>query len=891
MDAGALLLRLCLILVVARGAAELAERVNVPAVLAEIVVGIALGPSALGLVGHNEALTFLGELGAILLLFEVGLHMDLSELRHVGTAAVRVAVIGVVLPFVLGYAALTWLGLSSSAAVFLAAGLTATSVGITARVFADMHALATTEARIVLGAAVVDDVIGLLILTVVIRTTAGSGVGIASIASLAGLAIGFVVVAAAIGAMVAPRLFAALGTRARTDGALTALAFAFALGMGSLASAVQLAPIVGAFVAGVALAGSPVRDDLARRTAPIGHLLIPIFFLLIGAQTNVKAFADPWVLGIGALLTVIGVGGKVVAGVGARRGSADRFLIGIGMVPRGEVGLIFASLGLAHGILDSRTQAVLLVVVLSTTLATPAWIRRRLRTTRARAISHATVVEPAGGWLIVTDTSVELTAEPPTMLVPRIGLEAALACDVRRPGSRLLTWLSAAVGAPPAWDEGLRARFFALLRDGNVRAWRFVQLSGLLAHLLPDLDAALRARSRDPFDLDPEAAYRWDLLEELKALMHADPSIAATFTRLDRGEIVLLAALARSAYDDARSATRFATTLGLDAGDADLFVSLITERHLFPAAAARIDLGSEDTVLELAAHIRTAQRASALYLLAAAGAPHTEREALDELHALIVSALTNVDDLDVLERRRAQILRALGGFPEHAVRRHLDEAPRRYLLAQTPAAVARHLKMIEPAPGHDEVRLHADRIGRDTYSLDVVTRDRPGALATLTGALTSAGIGVQSASCSTWRTGVIIDVFTVTATDGTDWDRVRSTIEAAFAHGNGLSVEPIDGIVQIDNEASPWHSIVDVRAIDRAGLLNKVASALARSGAQIHFATARTVDGVAVDEFAVTGPTGHKLDADGERRLRVAFEGRTPRARHSIRRKARTTVL
>lgn len=881
MDAGALLLRLCVVLVVARVAAEVAERVSIPPVLAEIAIGIALGPSALGIIQHDEALTFLAELGSILLLFEVGLHMNLAELRHVGRASMQVAVIGVAVPFGLGYGALAALGVDATVAMFLAAGITATSVGITARVFADLHALATTEARMVLGAAVADDVIGLLILTVAVRIGAGEGVGLGAIGGIAGIAIGFVVAAAAVGTVVAPKLFRSLGHRARTEGTLTAFALAFAIGMGSLASAAKLAPIVGAFVAGVALAGSPVRDDLARRMAPVGHVLIPIFFLMIGAETHLGAFGDPWVLGVGALLTVIGVAGKLVAGFGAKRGTADRMVVGIGMVPRGEVGLIFASLGLAHGILDETTQAVLLVVVLSTTLATPPWLKRRVRAMRSRTIHHATVVEPAGGWLVVTDEDVELVADPPSIMLGRVGLEAALACDGRRPGARLLSWLSAEGTPAPAWDASLREHFFALLRDGGVRSWRFLQLSGLLAKLLPEVDEALSRRARDPFDLDPAAALRWETLEDLKAVLEEKGRIARLWEQLDRRDIVLLAAFARSAFDDEAGARRLASTIGLDEQDADLLAFLVGQRHLLPAAAARIDLGAEDAVLELAAHLQIPQRADALYLLAAATAASTEREALDELHVLIASALVKVGDLDVLDRRRREILLALGGFPEQAVRRHLEDAPRRYLLARSPASVARHLRMLEPRPREHEVRLYAERIGRDRFTLDIVALDHPGALALISGTLSRSSIRVEAASCSTWRTGELIDVFTVTADDATDWDRVRERLEAAFAAENGHSTERIEGFVQIDNEASPWYSIIEVRATDRAGLLHRVASALARSGAQIHHATVKTIEGVAVDEFAVTGPNGHKLDARGELMLRVAFQGLSPQPRRA----------
>jgi len=885
-DVGDLLWRLLIVLIAARAAAEIAERFHQPAVLAEILTGILLGPSALGIVGHQPSLQFLGELGAILLLFDVGLHMDLDELRHVGRASMQVALIGVTVPLVLGFAALRAFGLHTPVALFLASGITATSVGITARVFAEMHALAGIEARTVLGAAVADDVIGLLILTVAVRIGSGQGLSASTLVTVPLLAVGFVIVASLLGAKVAPALFQRIGTGARTEGTLTAIGLAFALGLGSAASAVKLAPIVGAFVAGVALGGSPSRDDLVRRISPIGHVLIPIFFLLIGAETRLKSFGDGWVLGVGAVLTVIAFVGKICAGLGIKRGRADRLLVGVGMIPRGEVGLIFASLGLARGILDARTQAVLILVVLVSTIAPTPWIRRRVQRTRARSIERATVAEPPGGWLVLTPEEVELNGEPPAPLRARIAFEAALACTTRRPGHKLLDWISSVGNAAPhVWDDALRARFFDILRHGDVRSWRFLEVSGVLADTLPELEGALTQRMRDPFDLDPAGALQWETLDDLKALLEREPWRSA-WSMVERPQIVLLAALLSSAFDGSsvEIATDIARRIGMNEEDSSLLTFLVQERHLLPAAASRHSFGSEETVLELATHIGSVPHAAALYLLASASVHEPERrEALTELFALVRAALqhpelTGSAATDLLESRRREIRLALDGFPRELVERHVKEAPRRYLLSQSPAAVARHLKLLEPRPRHNEVRIAAyPQRTPDRWTVDVVMLDRPGALAVLTGAFSVCSVSVIEAFCSTWETGLLIDVFTaVEAPADTDWLAVRREAERQLERTGTIEVDPIEGIVDLDNVASPWHTIVEVRAIDRRGVLHRVAAALARVGAEIHTATVATVDGVAVDTFLVTGPHGHKLDDDEQRALRVAFEGGTP---------------
>jgi Kef-type K+ transport system membrane component KefB len=887
-DVGSLLWRLLVVLVAARAAAELAERFRQPAVLAEIAVGILLGPSLLGVVHGQEPLQFLGELGAILLLFDVGLHMDLQELRHVGRASMQVACIGVVVPMVLGFPLLKAFGLDSNVALFLAAGITATSVGITARVFAEMRALAGIEARTVLGAAVADDIIGLLILTVAVRIGSGEGLSTGELITVPLLAIGFVLGAAIFGAWLAPMMFDRIKAFARTEGTMTAIGLAFALGLGGAASAVKLAPIVGAFVAGVAVAGSPIRDDLARRMSPIGHVLIPIFFLLIGAETHVQSLGDGWVLGVGAALAAVGFVGKVVAGVGAKRGTADRLLIGVGMIPRGEVGLIFASLGLSKGILDARTQAVLILVVLASTIAPPPWIRRRIQKTRARAVERITVAEPPGGWLDIGDEEVELTGEPPSALRARIGFQAALACTTRQPGSRLLEWFSATEGSPPpVWDDVLRARFFELLRHGGIRSWRLLEISGVLASALPELHEALAKRQRDPFDLDPAGALRWDVLEDLKGLLGDEPYRSA-WIKVEKPQIVLLTALVASAFNGGgpEVARRLSGHLGLGSEETDLLDFLVRERRLLYAASGRRTFGAEEFVLELATHIGSIPRAAALFLLAAADARKTEhREALTELYQLVLAALehpelTGSTATDVVEQRRREIRTALSGFRTDLVERHVAEAPRRYLLAQSPSAVARHLKMIEPRPGRDDVRLAAyPQRARGRSTVDVVMVDRVGALAVLTGAFAQSDVSVVEAFCSTWDNGLLIDVFTVEAPADTDWERVRKTAQELLHQGDALELQPIEGIVELDNVASPWHTIIEVRATDRTGLLHRVASALAHAGAQIQTATVSTVGVVAVDTFLVIGPDGHKLDQEGERALRILFEGKLPTRR------------
>lgn len=394
MDAGPLLVRLAIVLVAARLAGELAERVHQPPVLAEIAAGVLIGPSVLGLVAHDGVVEALGEMGAILLLLEVGMHIDVGELARVGKASVRVALIGIAVPMALAFPMLRAMDEQPRTALFLAAAITATSVGITARVFADLRALHRTEARIVLGAAVADDVAGLLLLTVVAGMASGGGFDAMSLLGTVGGATAFLALGLPLAFLIGGRPLSWLLERARGEAAPLVAVVAIALGFAGAAASAHLAPIVGAFVAGLALGRSPARTALAERVEPVGHLLVPVFFVGIGLATDVRAFADPAALGIAGALITVAVAGKLASGLGAGRAAQDKLLVGIAMVPRGEVGLIFAALGLSSGALDARTHAALLLVVMASTVITPPWLRARI----ARR-AHRSEAEPAAGVL------------------------------------------------------------------------------------------------------------------------------------------------------------------------------------------------------------------------------------------------------------------------------------------------------------------------------------------------------------------------------------------------------------------------------------------------------------------------------------------------------------
>lgn len=385
-DIARFFLALAAILIAAKLLGELAERIGQPAVLGELIAGVLLGASALGVVPSTgvpgELIHVLAELGVLLLLFEIGLETDLREMFRVGSASLAVAVVGVVLPFALGY--VYWAhvphpavgaGDATTAAIFVGATLTATSVGITARVLSDLGRMATQEARVIIGAAVIDDVLGLVILSVVSGVAAGAAVSLLGVLHTLAVAVGFLVAAVLVGRFLVPRLFD-LVVRMRVRYVLLVFAFAFALGLSSLAAMAGSALIIGAFAAGIILSGTNQFDTIEHEVRPVASVFTPIFFVSVGASVNLRLL-DPstpearGTLVVAATLTALAIIGKLVAGWAAPWVPMRRLVVGTGMVPRGEVGLIFADIGLRSGILTEAVFGAVLLMVMATTFVAP----------------------------------------------------------------------------------------------------------------------------------------------------------------------------------------------------------------------------------------------------------------------------------------------------------------------------------------------------------------------------------------------------------------------------------------------------------------------------------------------------------------------------------------
>lgn len=399
-----------------------------PPVLGELLIGVILGN--LGLLGFHLVdelkeipyIAFLAELGVILLLFQIGLESNFSKMKTVGIRAFLVAIVGVIAPFVLGtyiVGPLLLPGLNFNSYLFLGAVLTATSVGITARVFKDLNALHTKEAQIVLGAAVIDDVMGLIILAVVTAIVTVGTVSLATVGIITLKAIGFLIGSIVIGSLIAPLLGRFFSTIRSGAGMKFGLAFAFCFTFAYIASLMGLAPIVGAFAAGLVLDTvhfktfrppevvqkikellNRIKDkNSAKKIRKVieeheerhvenlienaSRFLVPIFFVYTGLQVKLNVMFDISILFVALGITAVAIIGKIISGLAAGKG-ANKLTVGFGMIPRGEVGIIFANVGKQLGVINDQIFGVIVIVIILTTLLAPPLlsfaIKRQART-------------------------------------------------------------------------------------------------------------------------------------------------------------------------------------------------------------------------------------------------------------------------------------------------------------------------------------------------------------------------------------------------------------------------------------------------------------------------------------------------------------------------------
>jgi len=365
-----ILLSLFIIFVAAQIAGQLARWLKLPGVVGEIVAGCVIGPSLLGWIAPSEPLEVLSEIGVVLLLFAVGLETRIDEMKRVGRSAFFVGVLGVIVPFVLGSLWAHGSGYDWAKSLFIAAAFVATSAGITARVLQELGVLQREESRVILGAAVIDDILAMLLLGIVTALQAGEDVHLGKLAVVLAEAIGFVVVIGLFGTRLARRS----AKRLNTDGVdLLPYALALCLGLAFLSTQFGLAAIIGAFLAGMVASETPQRERLEHQTQPLLALMTPFFFVLTGAKIELQQLASAEALLTLAVITAIALVSKLIGGaLGALAlGKRGALIVGVGMMPRGEVGVVIASLGLAAGVFSARTYALIVAMSLLTSIVTP----------------------------------------------------------------------------------------------------------------------------------------------------------------------------------------------------------------------------------------------------------------------------------------------------------------------------------------------------------------------------------------------------------------------------------------------------------------------------------------------------------------------------------------
>jgi Na+:H+ antiporter len=347
--------------------------------LGEIIVGVVIGTHALGWVRTNDVLTAIAQIGIVFLLFQVGLENRLSDLRGVGTTAAAVAVSGVVIPFLLGFGLLTVLGHSRSEALFAGAALVASSASVAARVIGDLGLLRERESQTILGAAVIDDVLGLLVLAVLAGTTHGR-LDAGSVAVLVAEVVLFLVLTAAVGTRVVRRIGPELSRLRLAEGPFV-VGVVVCLGLAALASTIGLAGTVGAFLAGMLFAEVREHYDMSAMIRPVTNFLAPFFFVVTGMEVIPRSFTQGPTLALLGAVFVLAVVGKLVPGAlsAYRFGPRGALIVGVGMVPRAEVGIIVAALGLASGVVGHRLYAVVLAMSALTWVVAPPVLRHLFR--------------------------------------------------------------------------------------------------------------------------------------------------------------------------------------------------------------------------------------------------------------------------------------------------------------------------------------------------------------------------------------------------------------------------------------------------------------------------------------------------------------------------------
>jgi predicted amino acid-binding ACT domain protein len=565
--------------------------------------------------------------------------------------------------------------------------------------------------------------------------------------------------------------------------------------------------------------------------------------------------ADARVIGVALILSAVAIVSKIAAASGAIGSRGDKWTIGFGMLPRGEVGLIFASIGLSVGALSEELYGSVLVVVLVTTLIAPPLLRWRLGT-QAQAIEDSTALamRPLEGWVKTIDGQIVLNGSPPVRSLVEIGLaSASLAIDAR-PSSQLLDWFALHRNATLSWNDDATIGLLRVLRHGSARSWRFLETIGFIQRALPEVSEAMAARSSDSTELDPTHSLQFPTVEAICLTSHAST------------DDLVLAAFAKDISDSGANGPNAIARLGLDLSTSKSVLMLLDGSQLLRNIVQSEPLQITPRLLaQIANHLKNPLLVEQCRQLVSA-----RQDLSDTQNLALVGIVADVQEVlahpDLVESEsntlvESRLQAALALTTDESIRARITHAPASYALTHTPKQLLDHALLVEPIPRSGDARIVVlPTQSIDQWLVNIACRDRPELLARLSGALSSIDLNVINAEIATWADGAVLDIFTVQSTNeprlGAVSDAVQRSLKSRSVSTSG---GPYKLTVRLDHSAHPWHSIMRVDGDDSTGLLRDITATLAKLKVVIHHAQIGTDQGQVNNMFEISDAHGRKL--------------------------------
>jgi predicted amino acid-binding ACT domain protein len=662
-----------------------------------------------------------------------------------------------------------------------------------------------------------------------------------------------------------------VGAKAASPATIGVVAAGVTFAFSAAASGAKLAPIIGAFVAGTALARTEHHDRVARDFSVLGSIFIPVFFMQIGIDTDVTKFFSSHVLIVAGILTTIAIVGKVLAAVGARGTNTDKLLIGIGMIPRGEVGLIFATIGVSIGVFDEELYAVVLLMVLLTTIITPPLLRWRIES-GGSALDDAEVLvvteEPVGGWIRLIDNEVQLHGTPPASMTLTLTLEAALHATQAQPNDALLDWAHNNRNELLTWNAETTQQLLDVLVRGNSRSWRFLEITSVIDRALPEISKALRSRRGETIELDPTHMVQMPIVEALRK----------KFARATIDDCSLLLAGLIIDFSDNGDISSVIDRLALpDTVRAEVRSLVLASSLLLSTCTTDPYEPNQRVLAQLADFLGSPLMVEKCRMLTEArgGMQDFEYSILIDITTSVQGLLAHPELIEGIENSLESVRRrdAIALTEDPMVIERIQHAAAVYVLAHEPDTIVRHASLIEPAPRSRTVRVNVYPTSvADEWEIDIATRDMRGLLARICATLADRGLEIIDADLATWPDGAVLDSFKIRSVQKPSStqiafeleQRLRKRIEnpRRLARGTKNNIS-----FSLDNEAHPWHSVVLVRGADQSGFIQAVAAAFARANINVHHAKITTSGGEVADRFEVSTRHGRKISDQALRRV------------------------